>query len=130
MDQRAVRILIVDDEPALLKMMNTYLVRLGYFVESASSTQRAAGMIRDASEPYRVVVIDASMPGMSMEALGLETLRHWPSVRVIVASGYPVDMTALEAAAPDRVMFLHKPFTAEMLANAVRRMIAREEESV
>ena len=49
---------------------------------------------------------------------------------VIAASGYPVVMNALEAAAPGRVMFLHKPFTSEMLVDAVRRMLGPEEENV
>ena len=37
------RILIVDDEPALLKMMSVYLRRLGYAVTTASSTERRLG---------------------------------------------------------------------------------------
>ena len=38
--------------------------------------------------------------------------------------------TALQAAAPGRVAFLHKPFTPEMLAAAIRRMLAAQEESL
>ena len=53
-----------------------------------------------------------------------------PRLRVIAVSGYPVDMAPLQAAAPGRVMFLHKPFTPEMLGGAVRRMIATQEEDV
>jgi DNA-binding NtrC family response regulator len=130
MSERAARILIVDDEPPLLKIMSAYLARLGYAIDTAASTRKAAALMESAAEPYDVVVIDASMPGMSMEDLGRQALHHWSSVRVIAASGYPVDMTVLEAAAPDRVMFLHKPFTAEMLANAVRGMIAGQKESL
>jgi CheY-like chemotaxis protein len=48
----------------------------------------------------------------------------------LTASGYPVDITALEAAAPGRVAFLHKPFTPEMLAAAIRRMLAAQEENL
>ena len=71
------------------------------------------------------------MSGMSMEELALRMLRGKSlRCRVMAASGYPVDMSALEAAAPGRVMFLQKPFTREMLADAVRRMIAAQEEDV
>jgi DNA-binding NtrC family response regulator len=41
-----------------------------------------------------------------------------------------VDVTALEAVAPGRVAFLLKPFTPEMLATAVRRLLAAEEEDL
>jgi hypothetical protein len=46
----------------------------------------------------------------------------------LAASGYPVDVSTLEAAAPGRVAFLLKPFTAEMLADCIRRMIAPDKE--
>ena len=53
-----------------------------------------------------------------------------PSLCVVVASGYPVDMTALQAAADGRVEFVQKPFTAETLAGALRRMIAAQEKNI
>src|SRR3984893_2594149 len=120
------RILIVDDEPPLLKMMNVYLQRLGYSVTTSTSTEQAAGLV--AQEAFAAVVIDGTMPGLSMEELARCTLQANPSVHVLTASGYPVDMSALEAAAPGRVAFLHKPFTPEMLAAALRRILAAEKE--
>jgi len=127
MDRTAENILIVDDEPALLKMMNMYLGRLGYSVTTATTTEQAWKSAETASEPFAVAVIDATMEGMSMEELAKRLLRTSPALRVIAASGYPVDMTSLESAAPGRVAFLHKPFTPEMLAAAVRRMLAAQE---
>jgi DNA-binding NtrC family response regulator len=70
------------------------------------------------------------MPGITMEDLALRMLKADPRLCVLAASGYPVDMSAVEAAAPGRVAFLHKPFTPEMLAAAVRRMLAPQEEDV
>lgn len=118
------RILIVDDEPPLLKMMNVYLRRLGYSVTTATSTEQAAELV--AQEAFAAVLIDGTMPGLSMEELARRTLQANPSVQVLAASGYPVDMSALEAAAPGRVAFLHKPFTPDMLAAALRRILAAE----
>jgi CheY-like chemotaxis protein len=51
-------------------------------------------------------------------------------VRLLVASGYPVDISGMEAAAPGRVAFLHKPFSPEMLAAVLRRMIGAQEEKL
>src|SRR5690242_16207526 len=130
MDRVAGRILLVDDEPALLKMMTVYLGRRGYNVTTAATTDAAwAEMLAD-SKAFAVAVLDATMEGLSMDELALRMLRSNPSLCVIVASGYPVDMTAMESAAPGRVMFLHKPFAPEMLAEAVRRMIASQEEDL
>ncbi len=124
------RILIVDDEPALLKMMNIYLRRYGYEVTAASTTEQAWADVQAAPDQFALAVLDATMAGMSMEDLGLHILAANPAMCVIAASGYPVDMTALEAAGGKRVRFLHKPFTPEMLASAVRGMLAAQEEEL
>jgi DNA-binding NtrC family response regulator len=124
------RILIVDDEPALLKMMSVYLRRLGYEVETAGGTEGAWARIEADPGSFAVVVLDATMPGLSLNELALRALRASPGLRVIAASGYPVDMSEVKAAAPGRVAFLPKPFTPEMLAAAVRRMLAPEEEAI
>jgi DNA-binding NtrC family response regulator len=130
MTKKAARILVVDDEPPLLKMMSTYLRRLGFEVIPASSTQSAWEAIAAAPEQFAVAVLDATMTGTSVQDLALRMMAANPRLCVIVASGYPMDMTTLQAAAPGHVMFLHKPFPPEMLAGAVRRMIATQEESV
>ena len=116
MDHAAGRILIVDDEPSLLKMMSVYLGRLGYAVTTADSTEQAWSEWQAAPHGFDVAVLDASMAGLSMQDLALKMLGVSPALRVLASSGYPVDMSPMEAAAPGRVGFLHKPFTPEMLA--------------
>lgn len=123
------RILLVDDEPALLKMMSVYLERRGYAVTTSGSTDRAAALVEMEPNSFAMAVLDATMPGLSMEDLALKLLRLNPALRVLAASGYPVDISAIEATAPGRVSFLHKPFTPEMLVAAVRRMLGGEEEA-
>jgi len=130
MTSAAGRILIVDDEPILLKMMSVYLGRLGYMVVTAGSTERAWAEMEAAPHEFAVAVLDATMSGIPMEDLTARILAADSRVCVIAASGYPVDIATLQAAAPGRVTFLHKPFTPEMLGSAIRRMIATQEEDV
>lgn len=122
------RILVVDDEPALLKMVAAFLGRIGREVETAGSTDAAWAKVEADPAGYAVAVLDATMPGMPMLELAQRILQSSPSVKIIVASGYPVDMSALSAAAPGRVTFLPKPFSPEMLATTVRRMLGEKEE--
>ena len=124
------RILLVDDEPPLLRMMDAYLSRLGYAVTASDSTDAAWQQVEASPDEFAVAVLDATMPGMSMVALALRLLLANPVIAVVAASGYPVDITGLQAKASGRVMFLQKPFTAEMLGDAVRRMIGSQEEDV
>jgi len=129
MDNQQKRILIVDDEPALLKMMGVYLTRKGFAVTALDSTDRAWAAVNE-SAAFDAVVIDGSMSGLSAEDLGLRILNANPAACVLMASGYPVDMGRLEEAGPGRTGFVQKPFTAETLAGTLRRMIAAQEEGV
>ena len=130
MTNAANQILIVDDEPSVLKMVSVYLRRLGYAVVTAGSTEKAWAEVEAAPHAFALAVLDATMSGVRMEDLAARMLAADARVCVIAASGYPVDIAKLQAAAPGRVMFLQKPFTPEMLGNAVRRMLATQEEDV
>ena len=130
MEHATARILLVDDDPSLLKMMGVYLGRLGYSVTLANSTEKAWAEVEAAPSGYAIAVLDGSMPGLSMEDLALKMLRANPSLCVVAASGYAMDTAAIEAAAPGRVAVLQKPFAPEMLAAALRRMLAAQEEKL
>jgi CheY-like chemotaxis protein len=130
MNPAAGRILIVDDEPPLLRMMSLYLGRLGYSATTADSTGKAWSLVEADPGAFAAAVLDGSMAGMSMEELARRLLDANPALRVLAYSGYPVDMTALEAVAPGRVAFLLKPFTPEMLAEAMRRLLAAQEQNL
>jgi CheY-like chemotaxis protein len=124
------RVLVVDDEPPLLRMLSLYLGRLGYSVTTAESTDAAWRLVEADPAAFAAAVLDGSMSGMSMGDLALRMLRANQELRVLAASGYPVDMTALAEAAPGRVDFLQKPFTPEMLAAALRGLLGAQEEKL
>jgi len=124
------RVLIVDDEPALLRMMAVFLERQGYLVADAATTEAAWARIQTAPDHFDVAVLDGTMSGIGIEDLALRMLSASPRLRVLAASGYPMDMTSLEAAAPGRVAFLQKPFGPAALVAAVRRLIGAEEEDL
>jgi two-component system response regulator RegX3 len=118
------RILIVDDEPSLLRMMSIYLGRMGYSVTVAQDLVKARAEV--AASGFAIVVLDATITENAVTEFGGSVLAA-EAGRLIVASGYPVDMSGLEAIAPGRTAFLHKPFSPEMLAAAVRRMLGPQE---
>jgi DNA-binding NtrC family response regulator len=124
------KILVVDDEPALLKMMGLYLTRVGYQVTLRDGTDHAWAAVEDSAGEYAAAVLDATLRGMSAQDLALRLLAASPKLSVVVASGYPVDMSAMEGAAPGRVTFVQKPFTAGALIGTLRRLIGPKEEAV
>jgi DNA-binding NtrC family response regulator len=124
------KILIVDDEPRLLRMIHMYLERQGYSVETFSSTEDAWAAFRTDPGACSAALLDATMPGMPAGQLAELALRANPVLRVIMASGYVTDISTLEQTAPGRVVFLQKPFGPEMLAGILRRMLGEQEEDV
>jgi two-component system, cell cycle sensor histidine kinase and response regulator CckA len=130
MDRTARRILIVDDEPPLLRMMSLFLGRRGYTVTTAEATDQAWALVETNPSAFDVAVLDGSMTGMSMEELASRMLTANPMLCILGASGYPVDMSRLSARAPGRVAFLLKPFTPQALATAIGGLLAAQEEEL
>ncbi len=113
------KVLIIDDEPSLLNLLSSYLSRRGYTVAAFSCADAAW---RDfAADPgaYATVLLD--MSGLGAEEFGERALLMQAKLRVIASSGMPTDLSRLKAAGRDRVTFLQKPFTPEMLAESIAR---------
>jgi PAS domain S-box-containing protein len=107
-------ILAVDDDSLILSNMVAMLEDLGHTVIEASSGAKALDVI--ASNPgIDLVVSDQAMPGMSGIQL-VEAIRaRWPTLPVIIATGY----AELPSGANPGVPRLSKPFTQHDLAKAV-----------
>jgi two-component system cell cycle sensor histidine kinase/response regulator CckA len=123
--QQDARIMVIDDDPALLGFTCKYLTRLGYSVVPYRSAEEAWRQFEAPATDYSLALIDLSMPGLSGEQLSRMMLRSKPEVRVILMSGYPFDMERLPETDPDRIAFLHKPFTPAMLAETVKRLLGQ-----
>jgi two-component system cell cycle sensor histidine kinase/response regulator CckA len=111
-------ILLVDDEPALLDLLKKYLERLEYQVEACLSAE--AALERFAADPlrYALVITDLTLDGMNGEDM-LDRMRAIrPSIKAILASGYP------HVPRSRKTTFLQKPFPPKALAEAIAGLIA------
>jgi two-component system cell cycle sensor histidine kinase/response regulator CckA len=117
------RILVVDDEQQLLRILTRYLTKLGYGVVAAGTTDEAWGHIQAAPAGYALALVDATMPGMTSEEFIRKTLEINPAIRVIATSGYPITAEEFSSLDPERVTFLHKPFSPDTLAQMVRGLL-------
>ena len=114
-----VRVLVVDDELALLQLMRRYLERIGYAVETCSDSQEALNLFVSDPDRFQLIVADLSMPQLSGRDLVIKIGEINPRTRVLVCSGEPFDCQVIPHGNPDRIRFLQKPFAANMLATAV-----------
>jgi len=119
MASAAGRILIVDDDAALLKVMDIYLSRLGYLVDACPNAAEAWTLVKASPYLYKGALVDLNMPGMRGEELARRILGSNASIRLVVVSGYPAEWSGVETLDGHRVSFLHKPFAPKELADAL-----------
>jgi len=120
MDSASGRILIVDDDAALLKVMDAYLSRLGYRVDACRGAAEAWALMQANPGMYAWALVDLNMPGMRGEELARRILDCNASIRLVVVSGYPARFSGVETLDANRVSFLPKPFAPKELAEAFK----------
>jgi DNA-binding NtrC family response regulator len=113
------RILIVDDEDAVLRLCELALRNLANTEIVAESQSRRAAE-RLSQESFDVLVTDMQMPGISGSELIRLGRQADPALRVIVLTGFPTIENAVEAMKLGAAEYLTKPFTPEELLTAVR----------
>jgi DNA-binding NtrC family response regulator len=116
MDVAVRRLLIVDDEPAVLDLLKRYLERLGHSVEITASAEAALELFEAAPERYDLVITDLKLPGMGGEDLLKRMRDRKPSLRALISSGYP------HRPSLPNVGFLLKPYLPDMMIESIERM--------
>jgi len=124
--ERKVRILLVDDEAALTKLMQTYLGRLGYAVDSALNASEALAVFERNKTQYDLLVADLTLPDRPGQEMALDMLTQRPNLRVLLCSGYPFEVESLSLDVQPRFASLQKPFLPNMLAKAIEDLLQRK----
>jgi two-component system, NtrC family, response regulator AtoC len=116
------RILIADDEPLFLRTTSQLLTKAGY--ECVGVPDGAAALERLEGEHFDLVLSDLNMPGN----LKLELLREgrgkWPSIPLIVVTGAPTMLSAIESVRLGIADYLLKPVKYQDLLAGVQRALA------
>lgn len=115
------KILVVDDEPIVVKSCERILMPEGYIVDSASNGIEAT--IKLGRDSYDLVITDLMMPDMS----GLELIR-WirnskPDTGIIVITGYPSQDSIKEALSLRILDYLPKPFSPALLIEVAQKAL-------
>jgi two-component system response regulator HydG len=124
-DTAATRVLVVDDEPTLLRALESLLVRKGCAVTALESPIAATQKL--AQEDFDVALLDIKMPQLSGLEL-LSAVKHRrPEVEVIMMTGHATVETALAAVKAGAYDYLTKPFDdVDVVARAVAKAAERK----
>lgn len=127
------KVLIMDDEPVLRKMIGDMLNYLGYESEVAANGNQALHMYKQAYEanvPFDAVILDLTVPGEMGGAEAAEELRKIdPQVRCVVSSGYSTDPIMAEYREHGFVAVIAKPYQLAELNEVLSRVIGKVSEA-
>ena len=121
------RVLVVDDEPDIRKVVKMALTKAGYDVIEAEDGEKAIEAIQEGENPLLldVIICDIRMPKIN----GIEAINYfqqqWPRVPIIVLTGFPDMEMAIGFLKKGVVDYLVKPVEKEQLTNAVAKALAQ-----
>ncbi len=118
------RVLVVDDEAPIRDLCARVLTRNGFAVTMASTGEDAVRQLHDG--PFDLVISDIRMPGLS----GIDVLTTaktlYPSIAVILITGFGINEVADRANQSGADRILLKPFDALELLAMVRKILAKD----
>ena len=117
------RILLVDDEQAIVNMEKQTLESLGYEVVARTSSVDALELFQDDPDRFDLVITDMTMPKMSGDSLALEMMKIRPKMPIILCTGFSSRINEKRAAAMGIGAMLFKPLLRQELAEKIREVL-------
>ncbi|MCG7624994.1 ATP-binding protein [Epibacterium sp. Ofav1-8] len=114
-------ILLVEDDPHILRYAERTLILLGYEVDTALTGDTAAELLQ--SRSYDILLTDVILPG-SLNGRRLADLAYelWPTIKVLFMSGYTENAIVHNGQLDPEVELISKPFTRDQLARRLQKL--------
>jgi two-component system cell cycle sensor histidine kinase/response regulator CckA len=109
-------ILLVEDEPAILRMTTLMLEKFGYNVITSGTPGMAIRLARDHKGNIDLLIADVIMPEMNGRDLAKNLISLYPGLKCLFMSGYTADVIADHGVLEEGVLFVQKPFGRQDLA--------------
>jgi len=117
------RVMYVDDDEALVFLVERALTRKGFAVSSFTDPRQAAIALRERPEAFDLLVTDYNMPGYCGVDLLREARQIRPDLPVALASGYVTAEIEQSAIAAGARALIHKPNDVDELCDTVQRLL-------
>jgi PAS domain S-box-containing protein len=118
------RILFVDDEQPLVEIGKQMLERLGYTVDTRTSSIEALELFKIQPNRFDLVITDIVMPNMTGEILAEKLMGIRADIPIILCTGYSEKFTRRQASDRGIQSFLMKPLVMQDLASTVRQALS------
>ncbi len=113
------RVLVIDDEKVMLRLVRAILTRAGYEVATTESIEEALDLLRDQS--FDLITCDLMLPGISgldfLQMMQTGAVQPRVPVVVVTAAGFQSELEQARSLGAAHV--LNKPFTSQQLVSVV-----------
>ncbi len=120
-------ILVVDDEPMALKLVQTVLEKRGFEVLVTTNPLQALTIFKSKRGEIDLLITDIVMPEMEGTRLAAKVVEIEPELPILFMSGFVTEDEVEQAASISQFAFIRKPFRPATLVQAVRKMLTTEE---
>ena len=124
------RILLVDDETAIITIVTRVLKRMGYRVTALTASTEALEMFRMQPDGFDLVITDLTMPNLTGDRLAAEIKRIRPDIPIIVCTGFSDRISPAIAETMGIDSYVLKPVVRGDLAAAIRKALTRSEQGI
>jgi PAS domain S-box-containing protein len=126
--RRGETVLLVEDEPAIIRMCQLMLERLGYHVLTSEKPGRALRLAEQHAGDVHLLITDVVMPEMNGRELADQLCGLFPEIKTLFMSGYTADVIAHQGVLEEGVNFIQKPFSIQDLSVKVRAALDQKEQ--
>ena len=120
------RILVIDDDEGIRKVITTALNDESYITDTASNGKEAIEKSR--TNAYNLAIIDIHLPDMEGTQLLSELKETTPKMRKIIVTGYPDVQNAIAAVKKGADDFITKPVKIDLLINSIKEQLGKQEQ--
>lgn len=116
-------VLVLDDEPAVRKLVSAMLTSSGYTVLTADNGENAITTFKKKKQPVDLLLLDVVSPGLPGPVVAERLVGLQPGLRVLFMSGYDDTSVVRRYVVEKGFALLKKPFTQDELAKKVREVL-------
>jgi signal transduction histidine kinase/ActR/RegA family two-component response regulator len=121
------RILVVDDEEPVARMLRQMLERAGYSVTIRTSSTEALQLFRDNPDRFDIVITDMTMPNMTGDHLSIEMKKIRPSIPVIICTGFSEKINEDIAISMGIEGYVFKPVLQNEMIGMIRSILNKRD---
>ena len=121
-----VRILVVDDDESIRRVLATILEEEGYAVDTEKNGKEA--IKKSKTKFYNIALIDIRLPDMEGTKLLTKMRNTTPKMRKIIITGYPSVQNAIEALNRDADAYIMKPLDMDKVLATIREQLEKQKD--